>query len=310
MTLDAQARGLLDAMAAQGARDFSEMTVAEAREMGLAFIDLEGEPEQVAEVSDRTIPGPAGEVPVRVYRPAGDGPKPVILYFHGGGWVIGSIEVADKPCRLLANVVNAVVVSVGYRKAPEDLYPAAPEDCYAATAWVAEHAAELGADPARIVVAGDSAGGNLAAAVTLMARGRGGPAIAHQLLIYPAVDAGGEYVSRVENGEGYLLTKSAMDWFYGNYLAGPAQVEDPYVSPLRASSHTGLPSATVITAGYDPLRDEGDAYAAALTAAGVAVTHLKNPTMIHGFWWMAGVIGHTRVSYDEAGAAVRAALGS
>ncbi|QJY46786.1 alpha/beta hydrolase [Pseudonocardia broussonetiae] len=307
MTLDAQARGLLDAMAAQGAKDFAEMTVPEAREMGMAFIDLQGEPE-VAEVTDTVVPGPAGEIPVRVYRTAGDGPKPVILYFHGGGWVIGSIEVADKPCRLLATIVDAVVVSVGYRKAPEDVYPAAPDDCYAATAWVAEHASELGVDATRLVVAGDSAGGNLAAAVTLMARDRGGPAIAHQLLIYPAVDAGGEYVSRVENGEGYLLTKSAMDWFYSHYLSSPTLVEDPYVSPLRAASHADLPPATVITAGFDPLRDEGDAYAAALSGAGVPVTHLQNPSMIHGFWWLAGAIGHTRGSYEEAGAAVRAAL--
>jgi acetyl esterase len=309
MTLDVQARGLLDAMAAQGAKDFAEMTVPEAREMGMAFIDLQGEPEAVADVADRTVPGPAGDIPVRVYRPAGDGPKPVIVYFHGGGWVIGSIEVADKPCRTLANVVDAVVVSVEYRMAPEDRYPAAPEDCYAATAWVAEHAADLGADPARLVVAGDSAGGNLAAAVTLMSRERNGPAIAHQLLIYPAVDAGGEYVSRVENGEGYLLTKNAMDWFYGLYLPGPGTVEEPYASPLRAPDHTGLPSATVITAGFDPLRDEGRAYVDALTAAGVPVTHLENPTMIHGFWWLMGAIGHTRSSYDAAGAAVRSALG-
>lgn len=306
MALDAQAQGLLEMMAAQGMKDFSAMTVDEAREVGVGFIALQGEPEAVADVSDRTVAGPAGEIPVRVYRPAGDGPFPAVVYFHGGGWVIGSIDVADAPCRSLANAAGAVVVSVGYRKAPEHVFPAAPEDCYAATAWVVEHAAELGVDPAAVAVAGDSAGGNLAAAVTLMARDRGGPTLAYQLLIYPAVDAGGEYASRVENGEGYLLTKNAMDWFYGHYLASPDQIEEPYASPIRAADHTGLPPAIVITAGYDPLCDEGNAYAETLRAAGVPVRHLTNPSMIHGFWWMLGVVGHTRGVYDEVASVLRA----
>ncbi|NMH97186.1 alpha/beta hydrolase [Pseudonocardia acidicola] len=309
MALDAQAQGLLDAMAAQGMKGFDEMTVPEARDAGLAFIGLQGEPEDIAEVYDRTVPGPAGEIPVRVYKPAGAGPHPVIVYFHGGGWVIGDIEVADKPCRTLSNVANCAVVSVGYRKAPEHTYPAAPEDCYAATKWVAENAGELGLDASRVAVAGDSAGGNLAAVVAQMAKQNGGPALVYQLLIYPAVDAGGEYPSRVENGEGYLLTKGAMDWFYGHYLENPNQAEEPRVSPIRGDL-SGLPPATVITAGYDPLRDEGNAYAAALADAGVTVEHLENPTMIHGFFWMLGAIEHTRGVYDQAGAHLRAAFGS
>lgn len=310
MTLDAQAQNLLAAMEAQGMKDFSEMEVAEAREAALAFIDLQGEPEQVAEVSDRTATGPAGDIPVRVYRPTAGGTLPVVVYFHGGGWVIGDIEVADKACRSLANASGAVVVSVGYRKAPEFRFPVAPEDCYAATRWTVDNAAELGIDPARVAVAGDSAGGNLAAVVAQMARQRGGPALVHQLLVYPATDAGGEYPSRVENGEGYLLSKSAMDWFYGHYLTSPADVEDPLVSPIRAADLTGLPAATVITSGYDPLRDEGDAYAAALVAAGVEVHHQPNPTMVHGFWWMMGAIEHTRGSYDAAAANLRRSFGS
>ncbi|RZT83671.1 acetyl esterase [Pseudonocardia sediminis] len=310
MALDAQAQTLLAAMEAQGMKDFSEMEVAEAREAALAFIGLEGEPEDVADVADHTVPGPAGDIPVRVYRPAGDGPHPVLVYFHGGGWVIGDIEVADKPCRSLVNTLNAAVVSVGYRKGPEDRFPAAPEDCYAATVWVADNAASLGVDPARIAVAGDSAGGNLAAVVAQQTVRRGGPALVHQLLIYPAVDAGGEYASRVENGEGYLLTKSAMDWFYDHYLRSPADIEDPLASPLRADDLAGLPPATVITAGFDPLRDEGAAYAKALNAAGVSADHQHNPSMIHGFWWMMGAIEHTRSSYDQAGANVRAAFGT
>ncbi|MDQ4118804.1 MAG: alpha/beta hydrolase [Actinomycetota bacterium] len=310
MALDAHAQGLLEAMAAQGLKDFSEMEVEEAREVALAFIDLQGEPEQVADVSDRRVPGPAGEIPVRVYRAdtGSDGPQPVVVYIHGGGWVIGDIEVADKPCRSLANAVGATVVSVGYRKGPEHRFPAAPEDCYAATKWVADNAGELGIDAGKLAVAGDSAGGNLAAVVSQMAKERGGPAIVYQLLIYPAVDAGGEYASRVENGEGYLLTKTAMDWFYGHYLNSPSEVDNPLASPLRAADFSGLPPATVITCGYDPLRDEGNAYAAALAAAGVPVDHQENPTMIHGFWWMMGAIGHTRGSYDSAAAKLRAAF--
>ena len=310
MTLDAQAQGLLEAMAAQGMKDFSEMTVDEARANALAFIDLEGEPEQVADVSDRNVPGPRGDIPVRVYKPAGgpDGAQPVVVYFHGGGWVIGDIEVADKPCRSLANATGATVVSVGYRKAPEHRFPAAPEDCIAATAWVADNAAEIGVDPARIAVAGDSAGANLAAVVAQSAKKNGGPALVYQLLIYPVTDHGGEYVSRVENGEGYLLTKSAMDWFYGHYLNSPSDGENPLVSPLRSDDLSGLPPATVITCGFDPLRDEGDAYAEKLTAAGVTVDHQPNPSMIHGFWWMMGALGHTRGSYTAAAEKLRNAF--
>ena len=309
MALDAQAQTLLTAMEAQGMKDFSEMEVAEAREVALAFIDLEGDPEDVADVADLSAPGPAGDIPLRVYRAPGEGPHPVLVYFHGGGWVIGDIDVADKPCRSLVNAIGATVISVGYRKAPEHTFPAAPEDCYAATVWIADNAATLGIDPARIAVAGDSAGGNLAAVVAQLTVARGGPALVHQLLIYPAVDAGGEYASRVANGEGYLHTKSAMDWFYAHYLSTPDDVENPLASPIRAADLSGVAPATVITAGYDPLRDEGAAYAKALTAAGVSADHQHNATMIHGFWWMMGAIDHTRSSYQQAAANVRAAFG-
>ncbi|HEY1969041.1 MAG TPA: alpha/beta hydrolase, partial [Pseudonocardia sp.] len=260
MTLDAQAQGLLDQLSAQGVPDFADMTVDSARGFMSAFLDLEGPAQPVESVRDALVPGADGnEIPVRIYRPHASGVRPVIVYFHGGGWVLGDIEVADKPCRQLANTTGSVVVSVEYRLAPEHKAPAAAQDCYSATAWVAEHAAELGGDPARLAVAGDSAGGNLAAVVALMARDRGTPSLALQLLIYPITDVARE---RVANGVGYLLTRRAMDWFEGHYLAGPDDVDNPYVAPLRMENLAGLPPAAVVTAGYCPLRAEGEAYLA------------------------------------------------
>ena len=183
-------------------------------------------------VIDSTIPGPAGDLPVRIYTPQGVGPFPAVVYFHGGGFVIGSIETADQGCRLIANEAGAVVISVGYRLAPEHPYPSAPEDCFAAITWVAKHAAEVNVDPKRLAVAGDSAGANLATVVTLMARDRGGPEIAHQALLYPNVDlTDTEYPSKsVDNAEGYMLEKTDIDWFYSHYLPDPDRASEPYAS--------------------------------------------------------------------------------
>lgn len=306
MALDPQVQGLLDMFAGMQTPDFADQTVEENRALLMAFIDLEGEAQDVAEVRDLTAPGPDGnEIPLRVYRPSAAQDLPVLLYFHGGGFVLGDLEVTDKPCRQLANVANAVVVSVDYRLAPEHKAPAAAEDAYAATTWVAANPAAVGGDTSRLGVSGDSAGGNLSAVVTLMTRDRGGPRIAVQLLLYPAVDAVGEYPSTTENGEGYLLTARSMEWFFGHYLAKPADAENVYVSPMLAEDLAGLPPAVVVTAGYDPLRDQGDAYAARLSAAGVPVLHLPNPTMIHGFMWMAGVVEHANGVYDSIGAFAR-----
>lgn len=307
MTLDAQARGLLDSLAAQGMKSFEEMTVPESRETAYAFIEMQGTPEPVYHVMDETVHVAGGEIPIRIYRPAGGGPHPVMLYFHGGGFVLGDLAVIDSVCRAWCNAAKVAVISVCYRKAPEHPFPTAPEDCYAAACWTARNAHRLRLDPARLVTCGDSAGGNLATVVAMMARDRKGPRIAYQVLIYPMVDAGGEYVSRSENSTGYLLTSAAVDWFYGHYLTAPSDADLPYVSPIRGSL-AGLPPATVVTAGYDPLRDEGDAYAKALADAGVAVQHLRHPTMIHGFFWLMGVIQHTRGAYDEVGAHLRKVL--
>jgi acetyl esterase len=234
----------------------------------------------------------------------------MLLYFHGGGYVLGDLEVADKPCRHLANATGCLVVSVDYRLAPEHRAPTGAEDCYAATVWVAEHADELGGRAGELAISGDSAGGGLAAVVALMARDRGGPQIRLQLLIYPMIDARGRYPSRTENGEGYLLSSRSLDWFADQYLASAEDSGNPYVSPIHASDLAGLPSAVVITAGYDPLRDEGEAYADRLEQAGVPLVRLPNPGMIHGFMWMNGAVEHAARVYRRVGELVREQLGS
>ena len=302
MPVHPEAQQLLAALEAAGLPPFEHMTVPQAREATKGFIDLQGEPEEIA-TEDRTIPGPAGEIPIRVYTPAGEGPKPVIVYFHGGGWVIGELDTVDNPLRRIANRTGAVVVSVDYRLAPEHVYPAAFDDSYAATAWVAEHAAELGGDPERIAVSGDSAGGNLAAAVAIAARDRQGPRLAAQLLIYPVTDFDFTTESYEQNGEGYLLTKGSMQWFWAHYLGAQDLGKDPYACPARADDLAGLPPAFIATAEFDPLRDEGEAYAANLRIAGVDVTAKRYDGMLHGFAWTLGATPSGAALIDDLAAA-------
>jgi acetyl esterase len=243
----------------------------------------------VRSVEDGTIPGPAGDIAIRTYRPDVDGPVPTVVYFHGGGFVIGDIDTHDDHTRLICHDVEAVVVSVDYRLAPENPFPAGFEDCLAATRWVADHVADLGGDAERIAVAGDSAGGNLAAAVALTTTRQGGPKLAAQLLLYPGVDFRDDetlHASRVENGEGLFLTAEDMAWFRGHYLQDPSHVADPRASVLLAPDLSGLPPAVVGTGEYDPLRDEGEAYAKALEAAGVKVVLRRFDGLIHGFFGM------------------------
>ena len=283
MPLHPQAQLLIRAAEAAGVIPFDHQSPAEARAAMLAQTAAMGKPQPVAKVEDRHIPGPASDLPARIYTPLGDGPFATLVYFHGGGWVIGSIETHDGICRAIADVAGAIVVSVDYRLAPEHPFPAASEDAYAATRWVAEHAARLGAGDTRIAVAGDSAGGNLATVVCLMARDRGGPALAWQLLLYPITDYQLDTASYRDYAEGHLLTRDAMAWFWRHYLSGGADREHPYVSPLRAPSLAGLPPALIITAECDPLRDEGEAYARRLAESGVPVTATCYPGMVHGF---------------------------
>jgi acetyl esterase len=308
MPLDPQAQALLDQMAAAGQPPLHELPVEDARTGFVAMIELAGEPAPVARVEDRTIPGPAGAIPVRIYTPEGAGPFPVLVFYHGGGWVIGNLDGADRPCRSLCAGSGCVVVSVDYRLAPEHRFPAAADDAYAAAQWVSAHAAEIGADPVRLAVGGDSAGGNLTAVVALMARDNGGPAIAFQLLIYPVTGCDLDTGSYRDNAEGYLLTRAAMEWFWGHYVPAEAARRHPYAAPLCAEDLSGLPPAFVVTAEYDPLRDEGEAYAERLRQAGVPVTLKRYAGMIHGFFQLAGVLDQGRQVLDDASAALREAL--
>jgi acetyl esterase len=283
------------------------MEISTMREVSLAPPPLN--PTPVGRVEDRRIPGPAGEIPVRIYTPEGSGPFPLIAFFHGGGFVLCSLETHDELCRAMCRDADAVVVSVDYRLAPEAKYPAAADDCYAATAWCAAHAAELGADAARLVVAGDSAGGNLAAVTALRARDLGAPRIRHQVLIYPATHCDFDTPSYRENAQGYFLTADAMRWFWAHYLENPAQASEPYACPAHAADLKGLPPATVITAEYDPLRDEGEDYAAQLRAAGVPVVLKRYDGMIHGFVSMGDVFDDARAAQRLIAEQLRAAWG-
>ena len=300
MPLDPQAKQLLEQMKAAGAPPFGSISVEDTRKLFDGIAALGPAPAEVASVTDREVPGPAGAVPIRVYRPSAPGPLPVFVYLHGGGWVIGSFASHDGACRALANGIPAVVVAADYRLAPEHKFPAAPEDCYAVVRWVAQNAASIGGDPKRLAVGGDSAGGNLSAAVCLMARDRGGPKIGYQLLLYPVTQHGYDTESYRQNADGYLLTRDGMVWFWNHYLASEADGATPYASPMRAKDLAGLPPAMVVTAEYDPLRDEGEAYAERLRAAGVPVVKKRYDGLIHGFFSIGSFSQAAEVIRDVA----------
>jgi acetyl esterase len=283
MQLDPQVKAYLEQLAAAGAVPPESLPREEARRQMEQSTAALGESPEVRSVEDRRFPTSAGEIPVRIYRPSDERGVAGVVYFHGGGWVLGSINTHDRLCRELAIGSGGTVVSVDYRLAPEHKYPAAAEDAYAAACWVAGAAQELGIDPAKIIVAGDSAGGNLAAVTCLMARDRRGPSISQQVLIYPITDFNFATLSYRSCGEGYYLTRDAMHWFWREYLAQPEQGAEPYASPLRAESFQGLPPALILTAEFDPLRDEGEAYARRLAEAGVAFELARYPGLIHGF---------------------------
>jgi acetyl esterase len=306
--LDPQAKALLDAMPAMPDFDSVDLVKLRAGMEAQSTLTPGAEPQPVAKVEDRTIPGPDGAIPVRIYTPEGVGPFPVLVYLHGGGFVLCNLDTHDGTCRSLTNGAGVVTVSVDYRLAPEHPFPAAPEDCYAAAQWVAANAAAIAGDPERVAVGGDSAGGNLTAVVAQMARDRGGPSLRFQLLIYPVTNCDFGTESYRENADGYLLTRDMMRWFWKKYLTDPAHAEQGYASPLRAANLRTLPPALCITAGYDPLRDEGEAYADALRAAGNDVVLRRFDGMFHGFFGMDALLDDAKTAIALASDALRKAL--
>jgi acetyl esterase len=286
-------------------------TVEQARAENLAGVPVVCGPKApMARVEDMALPGPAGDIPARLYVALGapKGPQPLLVYYHGGGWVIGDLETHDGLCRFLAEHSGCRVLSIDYRLAPEHPFPAAIEDAVAAFAWAAEHAGELGADPERIAVAGDSAGGNLAAATCLQARDNGGPQPAMQVLLYPVADAVGGQASRDTFAEGFLLTRNDMDWFEGHYLPDGCAPDDPRVSIMRAPDVSNLPPAYVATAGFDPLRDEGEIYASRMREAGVKVALQRQAGLIHGFANLTAISPSARTAMLEVAGALRMGL--
>lgn len=311
MPLDPRIRAFIDQAASSGAPPLSSLTPKQARAgFRTLFENFGGTPLPVAKSEDRVIPGPAGDIGLRIYTPEGKGPFPVLMFFHGGGWVVGDLDTHDPLCRALTNEARCVTVAVDYRLAPEHKFPAAADDCYAAAQWAARNGAAIGGQPGRIAVSGDSAGGNLAAAVSLMARERGDLQVGHQLLMYPALDASLQTKSMSDCAEGYLLTRADMVWFWGHYLRGDADRSNPYACPAAAKDLSGLPPAIVITAEFDPLRDEGEAYARRMEQVGVRVVCKRYDGMTHGFMSMTGFVDQARKAIEEAAVHLRASFRS
>ncbi len=309
MALDDDAARVLELVRQSGRPPFEAVSPAEARELFLGGRQVfSPEPQPVAESRDLAIAAPQGhKLGLRLYRGAGATPDmalPALVFLHGGGWVVGNLETHDTMCRHIANRAECAVVAVDYRLAPEHKFPAAAEDCLTATEWLAENGNELGIDRKRLAVGGDSAGGNLAAVVSLIARDRGTPALRAQLLFYPALDFGMKQASYRRFAEGHLLTEATMRWFAEAYLRSPEDVGDWRVSPLRAPDLSGLPPAYVLTAGYDPLCDEGIAYAGRLQESGISVQHRHVAGQIHGFLLMGKIVRAADPALDEIGDAL------
>ncbi|MEO7369663.1 MAG: alpha/beta hydrolase [Ilumatobacteraceae bacterium] len=307
MPIDPQVIKLLDEMAAMGNPPLHALSVADARAATEEMTALAGETVPVCAVDDITIPVDGAEIGARVYTPEGEGPHPVVMFFHGGGWVICSLDTHDNLARAICRDAEALVVSVDYRMAPEFRFPTAAHDCFAATKWVAQNAASLGGDATRLAICGDSAGGNLSAVVSQMARDGGGPNVSYAALIYPAVDMTRTGGSLDENASGYFLETESMEWFMNHYLTD-AERADVLASPLLHSNLAGLPDTFIATCEYDPLRDEGEAYADALRASGVHVDSKRYDGLIHGAATLTGVLEGGRQLVADTAAHLKAAL--
>lgn len=306
MPVDPQIQPMIDASAAMMSLDMAALQPAMLRDAADQTIMPFTSPE-IASSADHLVEGQYGDIPVRLYRPSVKPNLPAILFLHGGGWVVGTIDQYDHLARALAVKTGCSVLSVGYRLAPEHPYPAGLEDSYSALEWLAANAADLGVDASRLAVAGDSAGANLAAVVALVARDRSGPALRHQLLIYPVTNRRCDTPSYVENDR-YFLTPDMMRWFWKQYVGDRGAGDTPLAAPADIANLAGLPPATVITAEFDPLRDEGEEYAFALARAGVPAELVRAPGMIHGFIVMWGVVDAARLWLDHASARLAAAL--
>ena len=311
VTLDPDAAAVFKAFQEAGRPPYETVSPAEARELYLAARFVSNpEPPELKSVRPLAIPAPHGSIPARVYTPLKlretEGLAPCLVFFHGGGWVIGNLDSHDVACRKLADEGQLIVIAVDYRLAPEHKFPAAVDDAIAAARWIADNARQLGIDALRLSVGGDSAGGNLAAVVAIAARDGNGPAIAGQVLIYPAIDFAMTHPSHREPETSILLTHSVIRWFRDHYLSGAADVHDWRASPARASTLIGLPPAYVLTAGADPLRDEGDEYAKRLKEAGVPVTYRSFPGQFHGFFTMGKLLQQANVAANEIGAWLKA----
>jgi acetyl esterase len=311
MPLDPILKAFLDQMAAQPGPKMWEIDAPQARELFVAMMSVVGPKDvPIGKAVNQIIPAPHGEIPVRIYTPvaASAEPLPTLIFFHGGGWVIGNIETHDGLCRVLANESACRVISVEYRLSPEHKHPAAVEDACAAVSWIEANASTLGVDANRLAIGGDSAGGALAAVVAQMAKEKGNPKIAYQMLFFPVTQIGDETGSLREFAEGYFLETPTLKWFYAHYLPAHADKTDPRVSPLSAKDVSGLAPAYVMLAGFDPLHDEGMAYAEKLRAAGVPVTIADYPDMVHDFIYMQAVLPQAPQALSAAAAALKGAL--
>ena len=309
MPIDPAARALIDAMATGFPKLHEMPSGTEARRRIVeAMHDVEPEREPLHHVEDRKIAVDGGEIAVRIYRPSADIDLPVVVFFHGGGWVLCDLDSHDAMARRMANTSGCIVVATDYRLAPEHRFPTAANDCYAALMWAAQHAMTFGGDPSRLAIFGDSAGGNLAAVVAQMARDRGAPDLRLQILAYPVIDAACDTTSHRTIGRDYMLWTEEVQWCWQQYLSSPADGAQPYASPSRAASLAGLAPALVITPEFDPLRDEGEAYARALESAGVPTQHTCYEGMFHSFLTFTNMLPAADRAHEQIADALRSAF--